>query len=555
MYSSTALYDSLKSMGIIDAAKLEECYQLATTKKQDLHEVLLSYDLISDENLGKLKADIYGVPFAHLNDQGIQKEIAEIIPEKFARHYLCMVFKGSKENPTLACANPEDSEMLGLLRARFGQNLTLAYATSRDIQRSLRVYSEDAQEVFARLIDSSVSEASSKATEPPIIAIIDTILRFAYERSASDVHIEPGTESSLVRFRVDGVMYDIVSLPKAIHPRLVTRIQVMAELRTDENKSAQDGKFKFIEGGERVDVRVSLIPVVEGENIVLRLLSEQSRQFSLLDLGLEGKDAQKVNLARSKPHGMILVTGPTGSGKTTTLYALLKLLNTRGVNIMTIEDPVEYGIEGISQIQVNVATNLTFEGGLRSIVRQDPDIILVGEIRDDETAGIAVNAAMTGHLVLSTLHTNDAATTIPRLLDMHVEPFLISSTLNVIIAQRLVRKICTRCRTSVEATTTDLSKLFSSEVIAKHFGKESVRLYKGEGCPACKNLGYKGRVGIFEVMLISDALKAAIIKKEDAGLIQTLAIKEGMSTMLDDGLDKAKAGVTTLEEVLRVTKE
>ncbi|MEI6690568.1 MAG: GspE/PulE family protein [bacterium] len=555
MYTSAALYNSLKSLAFLDAKKLEECYSIAQEKSKDLHEVLLDYDLISDDNLGKLKADLYNLPYIRLSENDLNKDTAKIIPEVFAKRYLCLVCGGDVVKPIIACVNPENEEMLSLLSTRFGKNYSLVYATPRDIHRAFRIYSEDAQVVFSRLINSSVSEASTAKLDPPIITIIDTILRFAYERLASDIHIEPQQDSTLVRFRIDGVMYDIVSLPSAIHPRLVSRIKVMSELRTDENQSSQDGKFTFNEGSERIDVRVSLIPVVDGENIVMRLLSEQSRQFSLLDLGLIGDDAHKVDAARAKPHGMVLVTGPTGSGKTTTLYALLKLLNSRGVNIMTIEDPVEYGIEGISQIQVNSATNLTFADGLRSIVRQDPDIILVGEIRDNETAGIAVNAAMTGHLVLTTLHTNDAATAIPRLLDMGVEPFLVSSTVNIIIAQRLVRKICNRCKTSVETNVKDLAPMLSLEIIKKHFGTGKIRLYQGEGCAACKNLGYKGRIGIFEVMVLSDQLKAAIVSKQDAGIIQNLATKEGMNTMLEDGLNKVKNGVTTLAEVLRVTKE
>jgi type II secretory ATPase GspE/PulE/Tfp pilus assembly ATPase PilB-like protein len=272
-------------------------------------------------------------------------------------------------------------------------------------------------------------------------------------------------------------------------------------------------------------------------------------------LGLSKEDSLKIEAARKKPHGMILSTGPTGSGKTTTLYALLKLLNERSVTIMTIEDPVEYEIDGINQIQVNKATNLTFADGLRSVVRQDPDIILVGEIRDNETADIAVNSAMTGHLVLSTLHTNDAATSIPRLTDMSIEPFLIASTVNVIIGQRLVRKICTQCRTSEEVSVSSLSNLLSHDVLSKYFGSSTTRIYHGKGCRSCNNLGYVGRIGIFEIMEMTDIVKEGITKKLDAGEIQKLAVSEGMITMLEDGINKVKSGITTIEEIMRVTKE
>lgn len=312
---------------------------------------------------------------------------------------------------------------------------------------------------------------------------------------------------------------------------------------------------------DKLDIRVSIVPITEGEKVVMRLLSERSRQFSLEDLGLEADDLSKVGKAIEKPHGMILAVGPTGCGKTTTLYALLKILNKREINIMTIEDPVEYDIEGVNQIQVNPKTELTFAKGLRSIVRQDPDIILVGEVRDNETAGIAINSAMTGHLVLSTLHTNDAATSFVRLMDMGIEPFLIASTINVIAAQRLVRKICSKCRVSVEVPTSQPQSSshlggLSPELIKKHFGeKDTVRIYHGKGCPVCHQTGYSGRVGVFEVLEVDDEIQRAITSRADSNIIQNIAIKSGMTTMLEDGLRKVQRGITTIEEVMRVTKE
>lgn len=319
---------------------------------------------------------------------------------------------------------------------------------------------------------------------------------------------------------------------------------------------------------EKLDIRVSIVPITDGEKVVMRLLSERSRQFGLESLGLLGEDLKKVQEAVEKPYGMILAVGPTGCGKTTTLYSILKILNQRDVNISTIEDPVEYDIEGVNQIQVNPKTNLTFAKGLRSIVRQDPDIILVGEIRDEETADIAINSAMTGHLVLSTLHTNDAATTLPRLLDMKIEPFLVASTINIIIAQRLVRKICTKCMVSKEVKPDGLVgtkanaldgveglALIPRELIKKHFGdKETIRVYHGKGCKVCQGTGYSGRVGIFEVLMMDDDIRQAVVARKDSDTIQALAIQKGMTTMLDDGLQKVARGITTIEEVLRVVK-
>jgi type II secretory ATPase GspE/PulE/Tfp pilus assembly ATPase PilB-like protein len=331
----------------------------------------------------------------------------------------------------------------------------------------------------------------------------------------------------------------------------------MAKLRTDEHRSAQDGKIRVKFEKEKLDIRVSIIPIVEGEKIVMRLLSARSRQLSLEDLGLAGEDLVKLKKEYSKPYGMVLATGPTGAGKSTTLYAILKILNRREVNISTIEDPVEYDIEGINQIQVNAKTNLTFATGLRSILRQDPDVIMVGEIRDTETADMAINAAMTGHLVLSTLHTNDAPTALPRFLKMGIEPFLIASTVNIIIAQRLIRKTCSQCIVSEPTSSADLKKKFLPGLIDKHFGpnKKNIRLYHSKGCPVCGNTGYSGRIGIFEVLVVNEAIRDLIMKRANADEIREQAIKEGMKTMIEDGIKKALAGTTTIEEVLRATRE
>ncbi|MEI8232439.1 MAG: GspE/PulE family protein [bacterium] len=555
MYDNTALYESIKLLGVVPLEQLDECLKEAENLHKDLHSVLLSKDLLNDADIGKLKADLYLLPFVKISDISLSKTISSLIPQAYAKEHRCLAIKQENNIITIACSNPKNATMQSQLKTRFDGKYDLVYATDRDISNAMKIYADDPKTTFDNLLQTNVKVAKKEPSEPPIIQIVDTILRFAYERGASDVHIEPTEKESLVRFRIDGVMHDIVLLPQEIHPRIVTRIKVMSNLRTDENQRAQDGKLSYLIDEEKVDVRVSLIPIIDGENIVLRLLSEKSRQLSLLDLGLSENDAKKLDEARQKPHGMILSTGPTGSGKTTTLYSLLKLLNSRNVTIMTIEDPVEYEIEGISQIQVNKDTNLTFAEGLRSIVRQDPNIILIGEIRDNETAEIAINSSMTGHLVLSTLHTNDAATTIPRLIDMNIEPFLIASTINIIVAQRLVRKICTQCRYSEEIETSDLTKILSSELVDKHFPDKKTRIYKGKGCPVCQNLGYSGRIGIFETMTISDSIQKAIIDKSDANTITEIAIKEGMSTMLEDGLLKIKAGLTTIEEVMRVTKE
>ena len=373
---------------------------------------------------------------------------------------------------------------------------------------------------------------------------------------ASDIHIEPEKDGSIVRFRIDGIMQEVLHFTPEIDQQVIARIKFLSKLRTDEHLSAQDGKIQTRIENEDLDIRISIVPIVHGEKCVMRLLSARYRQFGLADLGMNERDLKKVMDASTKPYGMILSTGPTGSGKTTTMYAILKILNTKERNIATIEDPIEYEIAGLNQIQVNPKTNLTFAEGLRSILRQDPNIIYVGEIRDDETADIAVNSAMTGHLVLSTLHTNDAATALPRLLDMNIEPFLVASTVNLVIAQRLVRKICERCKVSQTEKMVDLEKHFDKKLLQKYFkSSKEARIYIGKGCPVCRSTGYSGRIGIFEILLLSEKIKDLIVAKNDSQKIMQQAMMEGMTTMMDDGLFKVQQGLTTIEEVLRATRE
>ncbi|OGH20554.1 MAG: hypothetical protein A3D74_03050 [Candidatus Levybacteria bacterium RIFCSPHIGHO2_02_FULL_37_13] len=531
---------------ILDEKKLGELVQIAKDSKTDLVSVLVEKDIISDENLGVLTADFLKIPFIILSKISIPEDVFRIVPERIARKQKVVPFSRDANGIKLAMANPKNTEIIDLLTKKTGEKIIPYISTERDIDNVLYIYRKDLQETFNELL----AKKSVSATE-----LVDLIINYAYEDKASDVHIEPEEKDTLIRFRLDGVLHDMLTLPKNLHDQVVTRIKVLSRLRTDEHLSPQDGKLRVKLPEEDLDIRVSIVPIVEGEKIVLRLLSSHFRQFSLIDLGISEKDLEKVTNGFKKSYGMVLSTGPTGSGKTTSIYAILKILNTRNVNITTIEDPVEYRIAGLNQIQTNVKTNLTFASGLRSILRQDPNIVFVGEIRDSETAGIAVNAALTGHLVLSTLHTNDAATALPRLTDMKVEPFLVASTVNVIIAQRLIRKICEMCKTSVNITQSELAANIPIETIKKHFeNNKDIRIYKGAGCKVCHNSGYSGRLGLFEVLEISKEIKKLIIDKSDSDVITRQAISEGMTTMLDDGLEKVKKSVTTLEEVMRVTK-
>ncbi len=408
-------------------------------------------------------------------------------------------------------------------------------------------------------IDKSAieKEISNPVDKISIIKLVDLLIEYAYQARASDIHIDPGEDKVKIRLRIDGVMQSVFAIDKSIQDEIVSRIKVLSDLRIDEHQAPQDGRFKvsLTEKGAKLqfDVRVSIMPTYYGENAVLRLLVEQGRSFGFEDIGLSEKDYERIKRAIKRTFGMILVTGPTGSGKTTTLYTILKTLNKPGVSIITIEDPIEYSLEGTNQIQVNAQTELTFANGLRSILRQDPNIIMVGEIRDQETANIAVNAALTGHLLLSTLHTNDSATALPRLLDMKIEPFLIASTVNVVIGQRLVRKICVDCKTKKALTESEAKTIKN---ILPNSGDESLKqLYTGKGCKLCDNTGYLGRIGIYEVLEVTEAIRTAIVQKQSAAEIRKIAMREGMTTILEDGLKKAEQGVTTIEEVLRVMNE
>lgn len=392
-----------------------------------------------------------------------------------------------------------------------------------------------------------------QGTKRSVINIVNDIVESAQELRASDIHINAKQGSIKIRFRIDGVLQDFMEIPKEILPELIGRIKILSNLRMDEHQSSQDGRFRITsKDSDIVDIRVAMSPSYYGESAVLRLLSDKAEKFSLENLGFSEDNKKKIVEAIQKPFGMILATGPTGSGKTTTLYTILKMLNNKESSIITIEDPIEYAVEDIKQIQVNPRTNLTFADGLRSILRQDPDIIMVGEIRDSETAGLAVNTALTGHLLLSTLHTNDSATTLPRLLDMKVEPFLAASTVNIAIGQRLVRKICEKCKVSKELSNNEMKSL--SETIKLKFSGEK-KIYKGEGCEACNQTGYDGRVGIHEVMVIDNDIREGILRKDSADSIKKIAVKNGMRTMIEDGLDKVFRGITSMEEVLRVIHE
>lgn len=520
---------------------------LAEEYAKSRHGVFLDYlfskGLLTRDLLGQAIAEFYKIPYADMNSNMPPRDLVQKIPELLAKRLRVVAFKDQKNQFIVATDSPErQKNLLKEIKQLFPKKkCVIAYSLSEDIDNAFIHY--------RKKIETRIS-AILKQKERAAPDILNEIMEDALLMHASDVHFEPQEQHVLIRFRIDGILHEAGVMPHPIYEHVLNRIKVQSRLRIDEHRSAQDGSFRHHKKEEVADLRVSITPTINGEKTVIRILSEYVRSFTLADLGLSEIHQRRVEEASRKPFGMILVTGPTGSGKTTTLYALLKILNRPEVNIMTVEDPVEYKISGINQIQVNPQTNLTFAKGLRSIVRQDPDIILVGEIRDVETAEISVNAALTGHLLLSTFHANDASTGIPRLLDMNIEPFLLASTLEIIIAQRLVREICEACRHSVSLPWSVLKRLVPDASL--YFSKENVTVYEGKGCPNCGHTGYTGRTAIFEFIEVTPEMNDLILKRPSTKEIWGLAKSQGATSLFDDGIEKVKNGVTTVQELLRV---
>lgn len=508
-------------------------------------DALLRDGIVNSDIVGQATAESLKVPYADLNSAAISADQVRKIPEEVAKKLRVVLFNEENEKEVVITTdNPNQEGLTKELEQYFkGKKIKITYSLSDDINSFFVYYEKPLDTRFSKII----AESDRVAPE-----ILEEIFDDAITYKASDVHFEPQAKVIVIRFRVDGVLHEAGRLPKENYENVLNRIKVKSALRIDEHYAAQDGSLHYdSKNGISVDMRTSIIPIVEGEKVVLRILGSYVQGLTFNDLGLTPHNQELLREAADKPFGMILVVGPTGSGKTTTLYSLLKMLNTPDTNITTIEDPVEYKVQGLNQIQVNQMTGLTFVRGLRAIVRQDPDIILVGEIRDLETAEIAVNAALTGHMLLSTFHANDAATAVPRLLDMGIEPFLLSSTMNLIIAQRLVRKICDHCKVSVVKKSEDFDTPQLKSVM-KFLPEKNLTLYEGKKCEACGFTGYKGRTSIYEVIKITPTLQELIVKHPSALEIWDLARKEGAKSVFEDGLEKVKNGVTTIEELLRI---
>jgi type IV pilus assembly protein PilB len=548
----TALIALLERAEILSATTLKTLLTQAGTDGKKFERSLVSEGHMTDAQFGQLKAQAHRWRFVDLERVPIDPALLHLLPSTVLREQKVVPFARKDGVVNIAVPDP-DAPFIEQLEKKFSEGVSVYYATETALEAALSRYEGGFQEECQKIL--SAHAATGKGSDDTsIIELTNAILKHGMQQRASDIHIEPRQEGAIVRQRIDGVLYQMLDIPKDVHGPLMTRIKMLSNLAIDEHATPQDGKLLFTEDGKKTDIRVSFVPITHGEKAVLRLLSTQTDSLTLESLGLSENDRLKVQEQMKKSWGMILSTGPTGSGKTTTLYGIVRPLNRPEINIATIEDPVEYDIGGVNQIQVNEKSGVTFATGLRSIVRQDPNIILVGEIRDAETADIAVNAAMTGHLVLSTMHTNNAATAIPRLIDMGIEPFLISSTVNVIVAQRLVRKICVRCRES-DGTLADRKGTLPPEILHLHKGKEkTLRLYHGKGCELCHGTGFHGRTGIFEVLIVDDTVRSLIMNHANATAIEEAAIKHGMTTMLQDGFEKASQGITTLDEVLRVIR-
>jgi type IV pilus assembly protein PilB len=666
--SKTELTSLLIKNNVATAEKLDELTKIADQGKQSLLEVMYQKKLLTERDFTKMYADETNSKFVDLTGVSIPKEVIEKLPQRVSQRYQAVVFGEDEGHLKVALADTGDVEAVQSVQKQCGYDCEIFLATPSDINLAIEQYKEGLSTEISKAIKETEEEISIEKeeldenasaegveaiiSEAPIARAVNILIEYAVKSRASDIHIEPREDFVQVRYRVDGILRDTMTLPKALMSSVISRIKILANLRIDEHRIPQDGRIKLKIGGQNISIRVSTLPVIDGEKIVMRLLDESSRALTLEELGYKGQALIAIERALKKPHGMLLVTGPTGSGKSTTLYSVLSSLNTIGVNISTVEDPVEYRIQGINQTQVNTQVGMTFSSGLRALLRQDPDIIMVGEIRDSETAEMAVHAALTGHIVLSTLHTNNAAGCLPRLLDMEIEPFLIASTVNAVIGQRLVRRLCPHCVESYQPDEKVIAEIIENFGLRKEFltgtkhagllptaavsveavkseekekpagmsgekkipvpsdlvtdrksileqikddpdmvnrsakeadeitlrnniflsekerveaekkngfefkpGTLNLTLYRSKGCNKCDNSGYLGRMGIYEVLEVDEEIGKLIVGHATTEDLQNVAITNGMITMQQDGFLKCLEGITTVEEVLRVTRE
>lgn len=568
--------------GLVSRKDIDAAEKVAKDEDRTLAEALVSSGSMTEDDLRRVESYVLGVPFVSLKDMKVPFEILSLIPEPVARNHNIVAYRKAEGSLEVAMLDTADLPAIDFVKKKVGLKILPRLTDTESMKRALQQYQKTLKDEFGDLIaretsalkiiaESNGDEASEEdlkkmAEDLPVVRIVDTLLRHAIIQGASDIHVEPMENELLVRYRIDGILHDAMTLPKHAAPTISARIKVLSNLKLDEKRLPQDGRFKMEMEGQKVSFRVSVLPIFYGEKIVMRLLRESRSGFTLEGLGFHGNALERMHSAMKQTTGIILVTGPTGSGKTTTLYTVLDILNTPEVNISTIEDPVEYQMPRVNQTQVRPEIGFSFANGLRSLMRQDPDIIMVGEIRDQETASLAINAALTGHMVLATVHTNSASATVARLLDMGVETFLLVSTLRVAVGQRLVRKVteAKEAYTLSANERADLSKYVDLDHVLEVLKKEgvakanatwnSVPFYRPKGGPESED-GYKGRIGIHEILQMTPTIKELVMAAGTADAIEAQARKEGMLTMLEDGIYKAALGQTTIEEVLRVISE
>ncbi len=560
------LSDVLLSERLITPAQYDDIKVKTASQGVTDESVIKLEKLVSEEKIAEAKAKLLGIPFISLESTSFSPQAIGFIPRAVVERFQLVPFMYDEDTKTLSIAmsNPVDLDAVSFVRQKTGLTVKSFAASPADVEKAIKeqyrqelvgqvgAAVKETEEYKTKTVDSK--EISEIIKEAPIAKIVATILEYAVSSRASDVHIEPQEDRVRVRYRIDGILYDRLSLPKSVQEAVISRIKILSEMKIDEHRTPQDGRFNFKVDNKEVDLRISVLPTVFGEKIVMRLLRKTGGIPSLDELGLTGNSLRNLETSILRPHGIIIVCGPTGSGKTTTLYSVLNKLNTTRVNIMTLEDPVEYQMAGINQVQINPAVGLTFATGLRSFLRQDPNIILVGEIRDKETTELAIQAALTGHLVFSTLHTSNASGALPRLTDLGAETFLLASTMNAVLGQRIVRKICDHCKEEYVPPAQIIEEI--KTVLGKYFPTAGItKLYKGKGCEDCGDSGYLGRVGIFETLPISPKIASLVLENADSTNIEKQAISEGMITLKQDGYLKVLQGVSTVEEVLRVAQE
>jgi len=523
--------------GLIDEEGYSEIEQETKNSDYTIAETLVEKDIISDENLGLMISDFLKYPFIILAKTTIPPDVFNIIPEKLARRRKVIPFAKDAKGIKLAMVDPSNKELTQMVSKKIGLPVTAYLATEQDISNALRIYRKDLQKTFDQLIASS---------EIPMSRIVDLLINYASQDKASDIHIEPQENRLRIRFRIDGILRDVLSLPSGAHTPLISRIKVLAEMNIAEQRRPQDGQFSITVAGRDIDIRTASMSTVYGERVTLRILDKALSLFALPQLGLATDSLKKFQMMMKSPFGLVLVGGPTGSGKTTTLYALINSLDRTENNIMTVEDPVEYHFANINQTRVNPKAGITFANGLRAIMRHDPDVVLVGEIRDNETATIAIQAALTGHLVLSSVHANDAVGVLFRMVDLGIERYMLASTLVGISTQRMVRKLCPHCLAPYQPSPEELA------AYDEELSERPITFYgSGLGCNLCGNIGYQGRTGIFETLLMSETIRRMLLTNTSAVDIKAQALQEGMVTMKQDGMLKVKQGITTVSEVLR----